>query len=292
MFSTSLHTFESDISKSLFHLFSLDSKNSESNFTTTLPWIQKCIQILPTINKAFKKLVLDIDYPITTWELASIDEYLNYSLNSLESLNSITSSLTQLRQARMIVSHALSLVEEEASSLLVSEHLKPIQPQLWTSSSNKNSYGNQELEGEMKFCSEKEWIIHQALIIKKSVWYWLCRVVESSIRGDVQLEMKKELSPFSSPLVSLQLSSVCEQMRGRKGVLKEVTDVNEAVVRLTATAADERSEQIGDAVNELKGRVDVLGKMLEGVEEDVNRLFSGVLLGRNEVLDSFQQRKD
>lgn len=278
MISTSLHTFESEISKSLSQLSS-----SEIN----LPWIQKCLQILPAINKAFNNLVMDLDYPITKWEMISTDEYLASSLNSLEYLNSINSSLTQLSQANMVLTHGTTLVKQQ-------ETLKPIQNLSWNSSTEKNSYYRNEVkeEKELKFSSEKEWIIHQALLIKRTIWYWVCKVIDSSIHGDVQTEMNKtELSAFSSsPLISLQLSKICEQIKENEGsVLKEVDDVNGSVVRLSK--ADFKSEPLSGAVNELKGKLEVLGTRVENFKDDVNKLFSEVLTGRNEFLDSFQQRK-
>ncbi|KAK9283126.1 hypothetical protein L1049_011357 [Liquidambar formosana] len=88
--------------------------------------IRQCLDLLPVINKAFPKLVVDIDCPISKWEDASAEGYLKYSLNLLEFLNSISSSLSYLGQARLALSHALSLVENSPS--LPTGRLKAIQP--------------------------------------------------------------------------------------------------------------------------------------------------------------------
>ena len=264
-----LNTFESEISKSLCQL----NSNSE---ILTLSWIQQCLYLLPKINKSFAKLVSDIDYPMSNWETPSIDEYLSYSLSSMEYLNSITSTISQLTQARIIVSHGLSLIETSQQPLAF-KRLKVIEFE----NSNKK-----ERQGEImrsSTCSGKEWIIHQALLVKQQVWNWVCRVVESSIQGNLISEVNG--SSGSSSLVSSNLRACKEIIMERTGVLMEVAQINDGVVRILTAAGT------GDEIKELRRRLEVLGKLLESVEEDVSNLFSEILLNRNELLDIFQQKK-
>ncbi|XP_041027966.1 phosphoglycerate kinase, chloroplastic-like [Juglans microcarpa x Juglans regia] len=68
-------------------------------------------------------------------EIAVVDEYLNCSLNLLELFISIGSSLAYLGQARLLLAHALSLVENLLSSAI--EHLKPTRPRSLDKDSGK-----------------------------------------------------------------------------------------------------------------------------------------------------------
>ena len=121
--SASLQAFQSDVSNILNQL-SLNSKPGSE--ILSLPWILQCFGLLPSIHRAFAKLVVDIDYPISKWEAASVEEYLNYSLSLMELFNSMSSSVAYLGHARLSLAHALSLVEN--SPTLAIERLKAIQP--------------------------------------------------------------------------------------------------------------------------------------------------------------------
>ena len=69
--SASLQAFQSDISNSLNQLSS--NLKPESEFLSLL-WIHQCLELLPNINQAFAKLVMDINYPIRNWDGPSIEE--------------------------------------------------------------------------------------------------------------------------------------------------------------------------------------------------------------------------
>eukprot|EP00257_Ricinus_communis_P023877 XP_015583988.1 uncharacterized protein LOC107262485 [Ricinus communis] len=113
-FSASLQAFRSDVSSSITRLL-LNSKPGGLEIMS-LEWIQECFQVLPFINKAFAKLVVEIDYHMSEWKAKSMEAYLKYSLDLLDLLNSISSSLSYLGQIRLALSHALSLVESSPSS--------------------------------------------------------------------------------------------------------------------------------------------------------------------------------
>ncbi|XP_010279597.1 PREDICTED: protein BPS1, chloroplastic-like [Nelumbo nucifera] len=282
-FSAPLHAFEAEISKGLVQL---SLKSNPSSEILTLPWIRQCLHLLPTMNKAFSKLVVDIDYPMNSWELASMEEYLQDSLKLLDLLNSISSSLSHLSRARVAMSYALNLMENSPSVAM--KRLEAIQP----FSFNKNCRYEEEKEdeGQEKFCSGKEWVIHQALVMMKTVAFSLCGVVTSSLCGDIQswLEIGKTVGQLgNSSLMSPHLS-VSEEMIKSGYVLKEVRDVNEGVVRFFAAAGSGQSK---DEEKDLQRRVELLGKLLEGVGEEVDQLFSEVLVGRNDLLNCLGQRK-
>nr|GEX28946.1 protein BPS1, chloroplastic-like [Tanacetum cinerariifolium] len=93
----SLETFRSYVSGNLNR--ALESLKLGSDFLS-LAWMHECFKMLPMINNAFAKLMVEIDYPITSWEGGSIDEYLDYTINLLDALNLISSSLSNVNQAR------------------------------------------------------------------------------------------------------------------------------------------------------------------------------------------------
>ncbi|KAF9595987.1 hypothetical protein IFM89_006914 [Coptis chinensis] len=276
--SASLHAFESDILNYLFQI-SLHSKPGVDTYSFS--WIQKCLRVLPNIDKAFAKFIADIDYPITEWKSFRVEEYMKDNITLLDHLNGISSSISHMGQACMKLLHALSLVE---ASPIMLKKLEAILP--WCS--NKKV----EDQEEGKVSSGKDLVLHQALLVRKRVKNWICRIIDSSIRGDTAqscLVMNSECGGlYNSSLGSLQ-SGVCEEMK-RKTVVKEVVEINNGVVRLQAAAAKEGRH--GDEPKELRERVEVLGKLLEGVKEDVNKLFAEALVRRNELLDSLEHRKE
>ncbi|PIA53682.1 hypothetical protein AQUCO_00900336v1 [Aquilegia coerulea] len=270
--SSSLQSFESQILNCLYQI-SLNSKPGSQTYYS-YAWIQECLHVLPNIDKAFAKFIADINYPVTEWKSVIVDEYLKDNLSFLDNLNCISSSISHMAQACMNLLHALSL--EETSPIML-KTLKTIVP--WCPKKNF-----QEPKEEFpRLSSGKELVTHQALLIRKLVRNWLCRIVDSSIRGEVVqtcLQLNKESNEvFISSLVTLQFG-VCEEMK-RKGVVKEVGEINQGVARVHAAAKEGRQE-----TSELREKVEVLGKQLEGIKEDVNKLFSGALVRRNELLDS------
>ncbi|KAJ0039232.1 hypothetical protein Pint_23882 [Pistacia integerrima] len=279
-FQASLQAFESHVSICLTQL-----SKPGSEFLS-LAWIQKCFQILPSVNKAFAKLVVDIDYPMSKWEENSVEEYLNYSLSLMELLNSISSSISHLGHARLALSHALDLVENSPSSAI--ERLKTIQ--MKGSSSSKDSFKetqNKEDGEESSNFSNKEKIVHLALTDIKSVGFWICGVILAGLSGDSEpyLEMIKRLGGLSSSALSDLDSSICEAIN--KGVvLKEVKELNDSAARLAAAVEAGNSS---DAVEELRRRLEVFEKLMDGLTKEVDHLFSKLLAGRNELLNGIRK---
>ncbi|KAL5708284.1 hypothetical protein ACHQM5_019096 [Ranunculus cassubicifolius] len=218
----------------------------------TFSWIQTCLRVLPIIDTLFAKFIADVDFPVTNWKGVIVEEYLRGNSCLLDHFNCISSSVNHLSQACMELLHALN----------ISSKLKEIQP--W---SCKKKFDENRLEEktEERIFSEKELIVYKALLVRNHAKNWICTSIDSSIRGDT-----------GKNYVSM---TYC---------VKEVWEVNECVVRLLANAGEERNER---EANELNGKVEMLRKLLEGVKEDVNRLFSEAMIRRNELLDSLRSRK-
>lgn len=279
--SASLEGFQSDVSNCLNKFSSLGSKPGSE--ILSFPWIQQSFELISLINKAFAKLVVAIEYPASKWEAASVDAYLQYSLNLLELFNSISSSLSHLGQARLSLSHGVIL--EEKSPALALKTLKAIQP----ISFNKKLVREKVKEAS---CSGKEEVIHQAIMAMESLGYWVCGIVLSGLSGGEKpySEMKKlggGVLKFSS-FTRLD-ASVCEVIVEKKGELKEVKEVNDAVACLVAAIANGKSS---DEAKELRRRLEVFERQLEGFGKEVDHLFSEVLSGRNQLLNGFRQLKE
>lgn len=279
----SLQAFRSEVSKSLNQLRSNAVTNPE---ILSLSWIHKSFELLRIINRAFAKLSVNIDYPLSKWEFSSVEGYLKYSLSLLEFLNSISSSVSHLGQSRVRLSYALSLLEK--SSRLAAERLKAIQPEIHSKKSCRIEVFKED--GEERFGSCKEWAIHQALMVLSSTGFWVCGVALSGLGGDVNpyMEIRNSASEFSNSQLTSLDRSVCEEMAERRGELKEVREVNEAVTSLSAAIA---GGEDGGADEQLKMRLEVFGKSLESVESEVNQLFSEVLAGRNQLVGGLSMTK-
>ncbi|THG18299.1 protein BPS1, chloroplastic-like [Camellia sinensis] len=275
--SASLQAFRYDASNYLNQL-SLSSKPG-SQFLS-LSWIQQCLDLLSIVNKAFAKLVMDIDYPMSKWDANSIEDYLMYSLKLLELLNSITSSLSHLSQARLSLSHALSLIESSPQSAI--ERLRAIEFK------NLSKDMKVEEKSEERVCSGKEWVVNQALMVMRSNGYWVCGIVLSGLSGDIKpyLEMKKAASKFLSPSLMALDSGFYEAVAEKKWVLKEVNDA--AACLVAAMAAGERND---DAGKQLERKLEEMEELLDGMGKETDGMFSEILAGRTELLDSLRNRK-
>ncbi|XVF79659.1 hypothetical protein PTKIN_Ptkin15bG0006700 [Pterospermum kingtungense] len=282
--SVSLQAFRSAVSNCLNQLLLWSSKPGSE--ILSFPWIEQCFEVLPLVNRAFAKLVVDIDYPMSGWEVASVDEYLSYSLYLLELLNSVTSSISHLSHARLSFAHALSLVESSPSVII--KHLRPIQPQ--SSSKDYKGYENKE-DGDQKFASCKEKVVNEALMEVKSISFWVCGVVLASLSGEAKpyLEIKQVITRFNSALLVGVDSLISEVVVEKGEVLKEVKELNNAAASLESAIVSGKSS--GDAAMDLQKTLGVFEKQLEALEKQVDNLFSKALADRNELLVHVRQHK-
>ncbi|XWS32492.1 hypothetical protein CRYUN_Cryun23aG0163100 [Craigia yunnanensis] len=280
--SASLQAFRSDVSNCLNQLLLNPKPGSE---ILSLSWIQQCFELLPLINRAFTKLVVDIDYSMSSWEVASLDEYLNYGLHLLELLNSVSSSLSHLAHARLSFAHALSLLENSPSWAI--KHLKAIQPQ--SLSKDFKGHVNKE-DGEDKFSSCKERVVNQALMEIKNISFWVCGVVLASLSGEAKpyLEIKQLIARFNSALLIGVDSCISNVIVEKGDGLKEVKELNNAAASLASAIVSGKSS---DAAKDLERRLAIFEKQLEALEKQVDNLFSEVLAGRNELLLGVRLRK-
>ncbi|CAK7330958.1 unnamed protein product [Dovyalis caffra] len=280
--SATLQAFRSDVSDCV-HKLCLDLRPGSE--ILSFSWIQQCFQLIPSINKAFAKLVVDIDYHTSKWKSQSIEEYLKYSLSLLDLLNSISSSLSHLGQVRLSSAHALSLVESSPSSAI--EHFNAIK----FNRSIKDFEGQDDKENEKDLpLSDEEWIINQALIELKSVGFWVCYVLLAGLSGDAKayLEIRKSAGMFSNSSVIKLDMSISEAMMDRGVVLKEVKELNDAAACIAAATA---IEKVSNQAEEMQRRLKAFEQLLDGLEKEVNSLFSKILAERNELLDGIRLRK-
>ncbi|KAJ6692039.1 PROTEIN BPS1 CHLOROPLASTIC-LIKE [Salix purpurea] len=282
--SASLQAFRSDVSNGVHQLCLGLTPGSE---TLSLSWILQCVQLILIINKAFAKLAVDIDYQMSKWKSQSVEEYLKYSLNLLDLLNSISSSLSHLGEVRLSLAYSLSLVESSPSSAI--EHIKAIK---FINSSIKNFKGQGNIDDEKEIpCSGEEWIVHQALIELKSVGFWVCHVLLAGLTGDAKpyLKMRKSTGMFSNSSVIKLDMSISEAITDRGVVLKEVKELKDAADCVAAATAN---ENLSFRAEEMQRRLKSLEQLLDGLEKEVNSLFSKVLAGRNELLDGIRHAND
>ncbi|PNX56601.1 hypothetical protein L195_g058287, partial [Trifolium pratense] len=140
----------------------------------------RCFGLLPIIDKAFAKLVMDIDYPMSQWDADSIEGYLNYTMNLLELLNSISSSLSHLSHARLSLAHGLTLMEKEKSLSLARKHLKAIKPAGCFSTNFGKSFHTEDHKA--KIFSGKQLIVHEGVKEMKSIGFWLPHSIPKSVK--------------------------------------------------------------------------------------------------------------
>uniref|UniRef100_A0A3Q7GVW5 Uncharacterized protein n=1 Tax=Solanum lycopersicum TaxID=4081 RepID=A0A3Q7GVW5_SOLLC len=124
LLASSLQSFRSAISKILNKILPILEPETELEFQfLSLVWIQKCVGVIPSINRAFAKLVVVIEHPMNKWGKSQIKEYLDYSLSLLELLNSETSGVSHLSHAKLCISHGLSFIGKNSDPLVVLENI-------------------------------------------------------------------------------------------------------------------------------------------------------------------------
>lgn len=280
--SASLKAFRAEVSNLINEIASDSKPGSE---ILSLFWIQKCLGILPLINKAFTKFTLEVDYPMSKWEVDSIEEYLNYSLCLLELFNSISSSLSHLEKAKLSLIHNLKLVFENSQALAASHHhLKAIQP-----SCLKTKFGEElcEKSHRVRFLKGKELIVNEAVNEMKIIGFWVCGILLSGLCSDVKpyIEVKKMVNGFDGSSIYTIDSKISEGLDEKKLILKEVKDVNDAVDYLLVSSDEVKN----DAAKELEIKVNKFVEVFDGVKAEVDDLFSKVMALRTELIDQLRK---
>ncbi|XP_014499981.1 protein BPS1, chloroplastic [Vigna radiata var. radiata] len=274
--SSSFLAFKFHVSESIDQL-ALDLKARSE--TLSLTWFERCLALLPLINKAFAKLVADMDYPMSKWGVGSTEGYLCYTLSLLELFNSISSCISHLGQARISLAHGLTLLENSPS--LARKHLKGIQFQPGGFSTNLGK----DLE-EARVFSDKERIVHEAVKEMRCVGFWVCGVLFSCLYGDGKsyMELRKVAGGFDSSLVATLDFEIGEQFMEKISIFAEIKEVNDAVADLVA--ADEVRRHY--AAKELQTKLQVLEKLSDSISKEVDNLFANVMTQRSKLIDGFR----
>ncbi|KAK4372054.1 hypothetical protein RND71_007438 [Anisodus tanguticus] len=286
LLASSLQGFRSDVSKILNKVLPIPEPGTEPEFQfLSLAWIQKCIDVIPLIHRAFAKLVAEIDHPINRWGKSQVEEYLDYSLNLLELLNSVTSGVSHLSHARLCISHGLSLIEKKSDSLAL-EHLKEIQP---------CDLGEFKVEGkiieneESSFCG-KDLIIRRSLCILRSISLWIFGVLLSGICSSVKpyMELRNSAGLYDDSLIRGWDSVLAKEIAEKCSVSKEVKEINEVATSLRSAVAN---GEVDEFVIELRIRLKGLEDLMQTIGNKTNGLFSEVLAERGKFLDSLQHTR-
>lgn len=279
----SLQAFRSEVSKFIDQL-ALDLKPGSE--ILSLSWIEKCLELLSITNKALANLAVDIDYPMSVWEVDSIEGYLSYSLCLLDLFNSISSSFSRLEQARLSLSHGLALLEKNSPSSATGHHLKAIQPGCFSTKFGEEFYTESD---KARFFSGKEWVVHEAVKEIKSIGFWVCGVLLSGLCSDAKpyMELKKMAGEFDGSSILTLDSKISEGEVKQNPILKEVKEVNDALAELLVASDEVKHE----ATKELQTKLHVFEKLCDVVKAKVDDVFSKVMAQRTELIDCFQVRK-
>ncbi|KAI3445072.1 hypothetical protein Pfo_001737 [Paulownia fortunei] len=247
----------------------------------SLTGFRRCFELMHITNRAFAKMVVEIDYPMSQWGGKATEEYLSYTLNLLDLLNSVNSSVSHLSQAKISISHALSLIKNSPPS--AAKHLKKIP--------RKNLGKEFKFDGSVRIGdrpdSEKERVVLQALTVSKKIGFLALGLVLSGLCSDAKpyMEIRKSAGGFDDSLIKDLDSRFCKEVTKIQGIMEEVRVVNKATERLSAAICTGRYTE---AVEELKTRLEVLENSIQGVEKQANNLFSDVLCTRNKLLDNLR----
>ncbi|CAK8534464.1 unnamed protein product [Lathyrus sativus] len=269
---SSFHSFQSHVSKLISQL-ALELK-PESNLS--LSWFQRCFGLLPFINKAFAKLLVDNDYPITQWDVDSIEEYLNYTMSLLELLNSISSSLSHIGQATLSLAHGLNMTLAETEARM---YLKAIQPSgCYRTNFSRHLHTKDK---KAKIFSGHKWIVDEGLKEMKSIGFWVCGVLLSCLYGDCKpyMELRKTAGGFENSLVGILDFKISEKLVKKKPSFCEIEEMNNGVALLV-----DGDEVRHDAAKDLQGKLCELKKLFDDISQEVDHLFNDVMIQRTKLV--------
>ncbi|KAL7158041.1 hypothetical protein ABFS83_02G116400 [Erythranthe nasuta] len=277
--SASLRNFRSRISGFINQTWSKPEKHflSRTGF-------DKCFELMHTTNRAFAKLVVEINHPVSRWSGKLTESYLSHTLNSLDILNAVSSSVSHLNQAKISISHAVSLIQNSspppssaASCLKKIAGENPYSCKKFKSeglsSSSSSSIRFQERPG---FENDQESVVLQALVLCKKIVLMVLGAVLSGFCGDAKtyMEIRKLAGGYDDSLIKDLDFRLCQEIQGNIIVMEEVKEVNNAIEEFS--------------VEVLKIRLNELENLIESVEKQANRLFSEILAARNKLLDNLR----
>ncbi|XP_011081132.1 uncharacterized protein LOC105164219 [Sesamum indicum] len=246
----------------------------------SLTGFKECFEMIDVGNRAFAKLVVEIDYPMSQWGGRATEEYLNYTLSLLDQLNSINSFVSHLSQAKISISHALNLIRNSQTA----KSLKNISGR---STGKDLRFEGSVTMGERPVC-EKELVVLQALMVSKKIALLALGLVLSGCSGDAKpyMEVRKFGGGFDDPLITVLEARFCHEVTEiQQGTMEEVEEVNRAMERLRVAISPGR---YNEAVEKLKTRLETLENSIQGIQKQANKLFSEVLATRNKLLDNIR----
>ncbi|KAL7120475.1 hypothetical protein ACP275_02G125200 [Erythranthe tilingii] len=230
----------------------------------------KCFELIQTTNRAFAKLVVEIDLPVSRWSGKLTERYLSHTLISLDILNAVSSSVSHLNQAKISVSHAVSSSANHLKKIAGENQCKNFKPE----SPSSSSIRFQERPG----FENEESAVFQALVLSEKIGFMALGFVLSGFCGGdakkTYVEIRKLAGGFDDSLIKDLDFRFCQEIQGNTIVMEEVRQVNRAIEEIS--------------VEELKIRLNELENLIESVEKQANHLFSEILAARNKLLDNLR----
>lgn len=263
--SASLTDFRSTISESI--AAALPKPDPDSSGLVSLAGFNNCFELIRATNAAFAKLAVEIDYPMRRWGAALTDDYLSFTSHLLGLINAVTSSLSHLTHAKMSLLHALNTsarrLSRIAEATIPGERFKVERP---------------IATGE-RHCSREELVLIHALALSEKIGLLALGFVVSGLCGDAKsyLGIRKIAGGVDDSVLKDLDSRFCKELMGLQGiVVEEVKEVNDLV------------DKCSESVEELKRRLKMMEKSIQGIDKQANNLFSQVLNARNKLLGNIR----
>lgn len=249
----------------------------EAEEVMSLAWFHNCFELIHTNNRAFAKMVAEIDYPMSKWGAKATEEYLSYTLNVLDILNSISSSVSHINSSKVSIMHALSMIKNSTCPANFRK-VMPVNP--------KKDFRPKGIE-ELRPTTDKEGVVLKGLMVLKKTGFLALGLVLSGLCSDSKAYMKiRELVEVSDDSLTRGLDSrFYKEIIEANGVSVEVREVNSAVDIVSESGLTGRCDE---AIGKLKRSLEVVEDSVDGIEKEASNLFSEVLATRNKLLDNIR----
>ncbi|XP_022734857.1 protein BPS1, chloroplastic-like isoform X1 [Durio zibethinus] len=293
-----LNAFEATLSERLLKLVPKDKDNILS-----LSWMKLAMESLSEIHCDIKKLITELELPVTGWDEKWIDVYLDISVKLLDISIAFTSELTRLNQGHLLLQCVLYKLESnspeqfmQACSTLGSwrqhsgsknprvEACRPILDNL-VESLNLPKVKN----------SAKGKVLMRAMYGAKVVTIYICSVYAAAFSGLANnlLDLSvPDTLPWAQVFSEVQTTLNAELRNifscGKFTVLRELDAIDACIKKLYPLLHDGlgtiEEESFKNSVSDLRMKAEKLSQGLDNLSKVVDGFFKIVLTGRDALL--------
>ncbi|XP_040994507.1 protein BPS1, chloroplastic-like [Juglans microcarpa x Juglans regia] len=273
----------------------------------SLSWMKSAMESLCETHNDIKKLITDLDLPVSDWDEKWIDVYLDISVNLLDICIAFSSELSRLNQGNLLLQCVLHNLEPTCSKPFIrarssldswSRHISSKNPRVENCCTILDKLVESIDLPKVKN-SAKGKVLMSAMYGVKVQTIFVCSVFAAAFSGSPQKLIDLAVADkyvWAQVFTCLQTSINVEIrnmfLGGRFTVLKELEAVDTSVKKLHPMIQDGddpvEAEAFQSSVSDLAMRGEKLSLGLDLLTKEVDSFFQIVLTGRDALLSNLR----